>query len=226
MNRSLLVCLIATIATIAVPARVQSPALRRGVSVQMAATRNASPMAEADKDDAWVVAITADGGTFFGADPMTPDELAEWMRSHPRRREANLYIKADTRAHFADVEKVLEIGRAMGFEAPVLLTSQVGPKTPGIMVPPKGLEVLVGAQSNANSIVVRIGRAQDSSTLRVNNQEISAAALQGTLQELLQSSDHVVIVKADGAVPFGDFAYVVDVCRSVGAKTAVPLAQL
>lgn len=229
MNRMLLVCLIAVTftITIALPARAQAPALRKGVSVQMASTRNASPMAEADNDDAWVVTVTADGNLYFGAEPMTADQLAEWMKTHPRSREANLYIKADARAAFANVEKVLDIGHAMGFDAPVLLTSQVEPKTPGIMVPPKGLAVSVDAPANANSIVVRIARSQDSSTVSVNNEETSPAALQGTVRGLIQNTtDHVVIVRADGAVPFRDFINVVDICTSVGAKTVVPTPQI
>ena len=205
----------------------QSPALQKGVSVQMAVTHHALPMAEADNEDAWVVAVTAGGDLYFGAEAMTPDQLAEWMRTHPRSREANLYIKADARVSSANLEKVLEIGHAMGFDAPVLLTAQVEPKTPGTMLPPKGLVVLLDAPSDANAIVVSIGRRQNSSTLSVNNTEISADALPRTLQQLIQNSgNHVVMVKADGAVPFGDLAYVIDVCRSVGASAALPKAQL
>lgn len=229
MNRMLLVCLIAATFTITVtlPSQAQAPALRKGVSVQMASTRNASPMAEADNDDAWVVAISAGGDLYLGTEAMTPDQLAEWMRSHPRSRESNLYIKADARASFANVEKVLDIGRVMGFDAPVLLTSQVEPKTPGIMVPPKGLAVSVDAPATGNSIVVRIARSQDSSTVSVNNEETSLAALQGTVRGLIQNATgHVVIVRADGAVPFRDFINVVDICTSVGAKTIVPTPQI
>lgn len=229
MNRMLLVCLIAVTftVTIALPAWAQAPALRKGVSVQMASTRNASPMAEADNDDAWVIAVTAGGDLYLGAEAMTPDQLAEWMRSHPRSREANLYIKADARASFANVAKVLDIGRTVGFDAPGLLTSQIEPKTPGIMVPPKGLAVSVDAPANANAIVVRIARSPDSSTVSVNNEETSLAALQGTVRGLIQNTtDHVVIVRADGAVPFRDFINVVDICTSVGAKTVVPTPQI
>ena len=229
MNRMLLVCLIAATFTITVtlPSRAQAPALRKGVSVQMASTRNASPMAEADNDDAWVVAISAGGDLYLGAEAMTPDQLAEWMRSHPRSREANLYIKADARASFANVAKVLDIGRTVGLDAPVLLTSQIEPKTPGIMVPPKGLAVSVDAPANANATVVRIARSQDSSTVSVNNEETSLAALQGTVRGLIQNTtDHVVIVRADGVVSFRDFINVVDICTSVGGKTVVPTPQI
>ena len=225
MNRLLHVCLIAV--TFATVARSQTPALRKGVSVQMAMTRNASPMPDADNEDAWIVTVAADGQLYFGADPMTPDELAEWMKSHPRNREARLYIKADARASFGSVNKVLGLARAMGFETPVLLTAQSEHNPPGTMVAPKGEDVLVDTPPNPSPIVVRISRAENSSELSVNNQEVSAQALQRALKQLIQNNgDRVVVVKAEGTVPFGDFSYVVDVSRSLAATVVVPTAQL
>ena len=60
MKRLLEVCLVAAIlATNLPPACAQSPALQKGVSVQMAATSNATPMPAADNDDAWIVTISS-----------------------------------------------------------------------------------------------------------------------------------------------------------------------
>lgn len=200
--------------------------LRRGVSVQMANTSNAAPMPAADNEDAWIVTITADGSLYFGAEPKTADELTDWMKTHPRNREARLYIKADARAPFASVEKALEIGRTMGFEAPVLLTSQAEPTPPGTMVSPKGLEVLVGAPQRAE-IVVQINSGQNSNSLEVNNSPTPRAALQSSLQALLQSqTDKVVVVKAAGRAPFGQVINIVDTCRSLGAKAALATPEL
>src|SRR5215472_10099283 len=84
----------------------QTPALRRGVSVQEAVTQHATTMPEADEDDAWVVAVTADGKLYFGADPVTADSLFDVMKARPRKRSAKLYIKADARAPFGKVERV------------------------------------------------------------------------------------------------------------------------
>src|SRR5260370_15958459 len=85
-----------------IPSHAQE--MQRGVSVQMPATNNATPVPDADQTDAWVVAVTADGSLYFGADPMTRERLADSMTTHPRNREAKLYIKADTRAPFGPVE--------------------------------------------------------------------------------------------------------------------------
>jgi len=207
----------------------QAQQLQKGVSVQMPATRSAAPMLAADNLDAWVVTITADGNLYFGADPMTADELADWMKTHPRNREAKLYIKADARAPFAAVEKVLEIGRAMGFETPVLLTSQAEPTQPGTMVPPKGLEVLVGPIPGGTvaTVVQIVSSGQTLPLLRINGDEISWSALESTLRQHFQKGDEqVVLLKADEQLPFGRVVQVIDTCRATGAKVILGTPEL
>src|SRR6266568_1495684 len=131
---------VAAIAMLApIPSHTQE--MQRGVSVQMPVTSHATSMPEADQNDAWVVAVTADGSLYLGADAMTPEGLADWMKTHPRNREAKLYIKADARAPFASVGQVLEVGRRALFETPVLLTSKREPIAVGTVAPPNGLEV-------------------------------------------------------------------------------------
>jgi len=226
MKHVLAVSLIALMFAAVVPcASAQSPELRKGISVRMAVTRNASPMPEADNEDAWVVTVAADGSLYFGADPMTPDELADWMKTHPHNREAKLYVKADARAPFANVKKAVELGREAGFAAPVLLTAQKESHPPGTMVAPEGLPVLLEAPPGASSIVVEIGSGEGSSSLKVNHDEISPDALPSTLSRLLQNQNpRVVTVKADGRIPFDDFAHVVDLCSAMGAKVSLATA--
>ncbi len=217
------VCLLAsTLATAAVLMAVaQSPALQRGISVQMAVTNNAAPMPEADNEDAWIVTVTADGSLYFGTDPVTRDGLASEMIRTPRKRERKLYIKADDRASYADVEYVFKAARTAGFDAPVFLTAQPEFGAPGTIVPPKGLEVFA-APSKLESVVVQISAGQPSPTLKVNNADASWAALQNTLRRLLTNrSETVVVVKATGSVSFGQVAYVIDVARSTGGKVVL-----
>jgi biopolymer transport protein ExbD len=104
------VCLLAsTLTTGAVLIAVaQSPALRRGISVQLAVTNNAAPMPDADDEDAWIVTVAADGSLYFGTDPVTRAGLMDVMVRTPRNREQKLYIKADDRAPYADVEYVFK----------------------------------------------------------------------------------------------------------------------
>jgi len=198
----------------------QTPALRKGVSVQMAVTNNAAPIPAADDNDAWVVTVTADGKLYFGAKRVSADGLAEEMRIHPRRREQNLYIKADARVQFASVRKVLEISRTSFFEAPVLLTSQPAQPGPGAVVPPKGMEVLVGSPSTSESAVVQVLRSSNGTpTLTVNDEKVSWDSLQSALLTSYQNqSEKLVVVKASGQVPFASVVRAIDVCRATGGK--------
>jgi len=218
------VCLLAsTLTTGAVLIAVaQSPALQRGISVQMAATNNAAPMPDADNQDAWIVTVAADGSLYFGTDPVTRAGLMDVMVRTPRNREQKLYIKADDRAPYADVEYVFKSARTAGFDAPVFLTAQPESATPGSIVSPKGLEVFAAAPPNAESVVVQILAGQPSPTLRVNDADASWAALQNTLRRLLTKQNaKVVVVKAAGSVLFGQVAYVIDAAHSTGAKVVL-----
>lgn len=221
MNRLLLVCLMVVTISSAAQIQAQNPPLRKGVSVQMPVTRSASPKPEADNFDAWIVTVAANGTLYFGADPMSPDDLAEWMKTHPRNREATLYIKADARAPFASVEKVLEIGRAMEFGTPVLLTAQAEHNAPGTMVPPKGLDVSVGSSSpsGAFTTVVQLLPTGQEPPLLINNDPTSWSALEGTLRRHFQKGDDkLVLLRADVRLPFSDVVAAIDSCRAAGAK--------
>ena len=204
--------------------------LQQGVSVQMPITSSATSMPDADRNDAWVVAVTANGSLYLGAEAMTPEALADWMRIHPRNREAKLYIKADARAPFDSVEQVLEIGRRASFEAPVLLTSQREPIAAGTVVPPNGLEVLLGPALPAGTVATAVqllNSGQQRPLLRVNGDEISWSALEGTLRRHFQKGDEkVILLKADQRLPFGQVVQVIDVCRSAGAKVFLPTPEL
>lgn len=217
------VCLLAsTLMTAAVLMVVaQSPTLQRGVSVQMAVTNNASSMPEADYNDAWVVTVTADGSPYFAADPMTPESLVDWMKSHPRNREAKLYIKADARAPFAVVEEVIEAGRTVFFDAPVLLTTQPGSAGPGTPMAPRGLEVQVGPlpTTTVATVVELFSSGQQPPILKINSDQIAWSALQTTLMQHFQKGDEkVILLKADARLPFADVVHAIDICRATGAR--------
>src|ERR1700720_2821720 len=98
--------------------------LRQGISVQMPTANSAASMPEADNENAWIVTVTADGTLYFGINRVTPAGLVEEMKIHPRNRAAKLYIKADARVPFAQVENVLEAARVDLFQNAVLLTNQ------------------------------------------------------------------------------------------------------
>ena len=198
MNRILEVCLLAlTLAANMLSASAQAPALRQGISVQMAASSNATPMPAADSNDAWIVTITADGNLYFGVDPVDADGLTNDMMIHPRKRDAKLYIKADARAPFSSVEKVLEVARKAYFESAVFLTNQKENSALGKLVAPQGLEVLL-TSAPSDAVVVEL-RNSGQPSLKVNGQETARANLQTALNQSLQNrSARIVEVKPAG----------------------------
>ena len=219
---------LAVAATFSLTGRAQTPELRQGVSVQMASTTHAADYTAADNADAWIVTVTSDGKLYFGTKSVTPQQLMEEMKVTPRHRDAKLYIKADARAPFGEVEQVLETGRAVFFEKPVLLTSQLESPSRGTVVPPKGLEVLLGSPVGSDAIVVQVADdGRQGATVKINNQQISSAALPNTLVQLLQHrSEKVVVVKADGRLPSADVVQVIDACRAAGAKIVLATPSL
>ena len=86
--------------------------------------------------------LTRDGRVYLGVDLITPTALAKGVRDRlSNQTDKKLYLKADARTEYANVASVLDAVRAAGVEAVFLLTSQPGPRRPGVLVPPSGLEV-------------------------------------------------------------------------------------
>jgi biopolymer transport protein ExbD/biopolymer transport protein TolR len=99
--------------------------LQRGVSVQMAVTRNAVAVPDADTQDALVVALTADGTTYLRADRLPTPALVERVRNVlSTRNEKTLYIKADARVPYARLIEVIDALQTSGVEGLTLLTAQ------------------------------------------------------------------------------------------------------
>lgn len=224
------VCLLASTLTAAamLMAVAQAPVLQQGISVQMAATSNAVPMPQADEQGAWIIAVTADGKVYSGVDPITLPDLAEKVKTTPFERGQNLYIKADARTKYGRVLQVLETSRTGGIAPQVLLTAQSTPSAPGMMVPPKGLEVILDAPSGAEPTLVQlVDSGQTEPELRVNGQTVSYAALPGALTQSLQNtSERVVLVRANGRLPFAEVVRLIDACRATGAKVVLDSSEI
>jgi len=233
MKCLLYVCLIALLAVAIVhvverPANASqesAPTMQQGVSVKMAGTSNAQPMPAADNADAWIVTVIENGGLYFGTKAVSPESLMEEMKRRPRNREQKLYIKADARAPFANVERVLEAGREVWFEKAVLLTAQPASAASGTMAPPNGLEVLAGPALPAGAVatvVQLLNSGQQRPSLRINDDEISRSALESTLRQHFQKGDDkVILLKADTRLSFGQVVQVIDACRAAGATVVI-----
>src|SRR3954466_8421686 len=59
---------------------VVTPMLQKGVSVDLAKTESPVAMADADKEDALIVAVMRDGTVFFGTENTPPDQLTNKLK--------------------------------------------------------------------------------------------------------------------------------------------------
>jgi biopolymer transport protein ExbD/biopolymer transport protein TolR len=108
---------------------VITPMLSHGVSVDLAETRNPIGMANAEKEDAIVVAVTRDGKLFLGTTQVPADQVAPKVRDQlTNRLDKTTYVKADKRARYASVVEVVDNLRSAGVDQLGLLTDQVDPK--------------------------------------------------------------------------------------------------
>jgi len=122
--------------------------MQKGISVELAPTSIAVPVPDADNQDALIITVTATGRLYFGIDSVTPDSLAEKLKGRPSRGQ-NLYIKADARAPYASVVKVLDAARTAGVAGVTLLTTQPRTTQTGAVVLPEGIEMELTRRSPA-----------------------------------------------------------------------------
>jgi biopolymer transport protein ExbD len=210
---------LAGVAIFAANKPAQSPSLQRGISVQMATSNHAAPMPEADRENAWIVTVTSDGQVYFGTDQVTAEGLAEQMKTHPRNRDAKLYVKADAGAPFRSVREVLHAARVDLFDDVVLLTAQPAAAQTGTIVPPKGLDVWIGNEAGSNFVTVQIAADQGSASLKVGNKTVPPSALQGSLAQLFDNRPgRIVVLKSSGQATFAQLVQVIDACQAAGAS--------
>jgi biopolymer transport protein ExbD/biopolymer transport protein TolR len=88
---------------------VITPMLQKGVSVDMARVENYRPMADADKEDAVVIAVTRDGKLFLGTNPLAMDQVTTKVKDMiASKLDKTVYVKSDARAKYGDVVGVVE----------------------------------------------------------------------------------------------------------------------
>jgi biopolymer transport protein TolR len=118
---------------------VITPMLQKGISVDMAKVNNPTPMQDADKEDALLVSVMKDGSVYFGADKVQQvDDLTGKVKDRlTNRTNKEVYVKADARAHYGNVVKVVDAVRSAGVDDLGLLTEQKKdtPKAPSTPAP-------------------------------------------------------------------------------------------
>jgi biopolymer transport protein ExbD len=105
---------------------VVTPLLQKGVSVDLAKTKNPREMREADREDAIAVAVTRDGKIFLNADQLPKDRLGEKIKDLLAAKvDKTVYVRSDRRAKYGEVVDVVDIVRASGVDTLGLLTEKV-----------------------------------------------------------------------------------------------------
>jgi len=105
---------------------VITPMLQKGVSVDMAKVNSPTPMPDADKEDALLIAVMRDGKIFFGTDRVEPDQLTLKVKDRlANKADKRVFIKADARARYGNVVEVVDNVRSAGVDDVGLLTDQL-----------------------------------------------------------------------------------------------------
>ncbi len=105
---------------------VITPMLQKGFSVDMAKAENPRLMADAEKEDAVVLAITRDEKIFLGSAPINLGDVTVKVKDMiSGKLDKTVYVKSDARAKYGDVVKLIDNVRAAGVESLGLLTEKL-----------------------------------------------------------------------------------------------------
>ncbi len=112
---------------------VITPMLQNKVNVDLAQTDNPVAMPDADKEDAIVVAITRDGTLYLGQDRIASSEIGQKVRDMLADKPGKqIFVRADARARYLDVENAIDDVRSAGVDSVGLLTEKrQGPGSSG-----------------------------------------------------------------------------------------------
>jgi biopolymer transport protein TolR len=112
---------------------VITPMLQNKVNIDLAKTDNPTTMPDADKEDAIVVAVTRSGDFYLGQNKVAPSELGNQVRDKLADKPGKqIFVRADARAKFLDVENAIDDVRTAGVESVGLLTEKrTSPGAPG-----------------------------------------------------------------------------------------------
>ena len=102
---------------------VITPMLQKNITVDLAKTQNPRAMADADKEDAALLAITRDGKIYFGSDLIQMGEVTIKVKDR-------IATKSDARAKYGEVVAVIDNVRAAGVDQLGLVTEKFQGRTP------------------------------------------------------------------------------------------------
>jgi biopolymer transport protein ExbD/biopolymer transport protein TolR len=104
---------------------VITPMLNNKVNVDLPTADSAVVMENANKEDAVIVAVTRDGRTFLGADPITIDDLGPKISAKlENKMDKEVYMRADIRANYGKVMDAVDGIRTAGVSQLGLITEK------------------------------------------------------------------------------------------------------
>ena len=105
---------------------VITPMLSKGVQVELVKTRNPIAMANADKDDAVLLAVNREGKLFLGSKQIENKDLAGKVKDMIENRlDKTCYLKGDGRAMYEKVVEVVDTLRGAGVDQIGLITERL-----------------------------------------------------------------------------------------------------
>jgi biopolymer transport protein ExbD len=118
---------------------VVTPMLTKGLSVDLAKVNSPSDMPNADKDDAVIVGISADGKVYLGNTQTDLSQIADQVRDRiSNKLDKTVFVKSDGRAKYGTVVKVVDEIRAAGVDNVGLLTDKSEQNRRTAPPPPRG----------------------------------------------------------------------------------------
>ena len=105
---------------------VITPMLTKGVQVEMVRAKNPIAMADADKDDAILVAVSKAGDVFLGSAKTKVDEIGGKVKDLlTNRLDKICFMKCDRRARYERVVEVVDAIRSAGIDQLGLIVEAV-----------------------------------------------------------------------------------------------------
>ena len=203
------------------------------VWVDLSRAEHTVAMPEAASDDAIVLAVTRDGRVFLGPDLVDPSELESRIRGNRTDRTGEtMYLRADRRSQYRDVENAIEAMRGAGAEVVGVLTQRSEdshPESPlwigNPLLKSVGLEISFPSPPKTSAgephspeptIVVHvIYRPNAAPAYKINGADVAHADLQVRLNRTFASrAERVLFIKGDDALRFSDIVDVIDIGRA------------
>jgi biopolymer transport protein TolR len=108
---------------------VVTPMIQKGASVDRATVDNPKEMADADKEDALVVAVTRDGSIFLGSQKIDQAQITATLKEKlSSRTDKTVFLNGDRNAKYGRVVAVVDEIRAAGVDQLGLLTEKTEKK--------------------------------------------------------------------------------------------------